>query len=131
MQKYIAVRLRSEHHGQIGFSLQNASVVNYALEKRDPALKNITEALYEQGLEYKVGDCRLYWFHIDDEREPDYYLNLREVELAFSREWFEAEKARIRGFSGLEYIDACTAIARSFQIKDQTRDVTYQLPSAA
>ena len=131
MEKYVAVRLRSQHHGQIGFSLQNANVINYALEKRDPALKNLAEALYEKGLEYSINGCNLYWFHIDDTREPSYYLNLREVEFAFTRKWFELEKARIRGYSGLQYIDACADIANNLTVKDQTRDISYELPSVA
>lgn len=131
MQKYVAVRLRSAQHGNIGFSLQKATVINYLLEKRDPALRNMTEALYARGLEYKVGGCSLYWFHIDDERDPASYLNLREVEFAFTIEWFEEEKSRIRGLSGFEYIDACAEIASRITIKDQQRDVSYSLPSAA
>lgn len=129
MQKYVAVRLRSAQHGNVGFSLQNANVINYLLEKRDPALRNVTEAMYSLGLEYKVGGCAMFWFHIEDHREPDYYLNLREVEFAFSAEWFDGEKTRIRGLSGFEYIDACEEIAKTLTIKDQARDVNYTLPS--
>lgn len=131
MQKYVAVRLRSAQHGNVGFSLQKATVINYSLEKRDPALRNLTEALYTLGLEYKLGGCALHWFHIDDKREPEYYLNLREVEFAFTTEWFDGEKARIRGLAGFEYIDACADIAKSLTIKDQQRDVAYKLPSVA
>ncbi|BFM16859.1 hypothetical protein R50073_30420 [Maricurvus nonylphenolicus] len=131
MQKYVAVRLKSVHHGLTGFAIQEAKVINYNLEKRDPALKNIIDALLEQGLEYTVNGCGIFWFHIDDERDLAFYESLREVEFAFSTEWLDSKKASIRGYTGMEYVDACAAIAKELTIKDQSRDINYEVPSVA
>jgi hypothetical protein len=131
MQKYIAVRLKSVHHGLTGFSIQEAKVINYSLEKRDPALKNIMESLLELGLEFNIDGCGIYWFHIDDDRDLEFYRSLREVEFVFSTEWLDGKKAGIRGYSGMAYVDACTAIAKELSIKDQSRDIAYAIPSVA
>jgi hypothetical protein len=126
--KVIAVRLKSIYHGNPGFEYQGAKVLNSGLEKRDPALRNITEALYERGVEYSIDDCSLYWFLIEDDNDCQFYLGLNEVELAFEAEWFESEKARIRGFAGQRYYSACEDIAQGWLIKDQTRPISYTLP---
>ncbi len=131
MQKYVAVRLKSVHHGLTGFSIQDAKVINYSLEKRDPALKNIMESLLEIGLEFTIDGCAIYWFHIDDDRDLEFYRSLREVEFDFSTQWFEGKKAGIRGYSGMAYVDACAAIAKELVIKDQRRDIAYAIPSVA
>lgn len=127
-EKIVAIRLKSIYHGKAGFGQQGAEVINAGLEKRDPALRNINEALLDHGLVYDIGGCGLYWFLIDDRRAVDYYHGLNEVEIAFDVDWFEAQKARIRGYSGVRYYDACAAIARAFSLKDQQRSISYTLP---
>jgi len=44
-EKIIAIRLKSIYHGKAG------------LEKRDPALRNINEALLDNGLAYDIDGC--------------------------------------------------------------------------
>jgi len=127
-EKIILVRLKSFYHGKTGFDQQGADVINAGLEKRDPALRNINEALLDQGLVYEVDGCGLHWFLIDDDRDVDYYLGLNEVEIAFDAAWFDTQKARIRGYAGIRYYDACVAIAQSFPLKDQQRPINYTLP---
>lgn len=128
-EKIIAVRLKSIYHGKAGFDLQGAEVLNAGLEKRDPALRNINEALLDNGLAYDIDGCGLHWFLIEDNRDVNYYLGLNEVEIAFETDWFEAQKARIRGYSGVRYYDACADIARTFSLKDQQRPIDYTLPA--
>lgn len=131
MIKHIAVRLKSPHHGYAGFTVQKSTVLNSGLDKRDPALKNITEALYDNALEYRVDGCSLFWFQVDDEHSLDYYLNMNEVEIAFDSAWYEKEKARIRGFSGHRYYDACAELAKQWTLKAQDREINYKLPQRA
>ena len=123
--------MKSAYHGSTGFALQGATVINSELEKRDPALKNITEALHAKGLEYTVDGCALYWFQIEDPKGLEYYLTLNEVEVGFYSDWFEKEKSRIRGHAGNRYYDACEAIASSLTFRNQSRDIRYTLPQRA
>lgn len=129
IEKYIAVRLKSVYHGKAGFTQQGAVVLNSGLEKRDPALHNITEVLCDNGLAYKIDGCALHWFLIEDKQDVDYYLGLNEIEVAFERSWFETQKARIRGYSGMRYYDACAEIAKAWSLKDQQRSIGYSLPN--
>lgn len=131
MIKHIAVRLKSPHHGHTGFSVQKSTVLNSGLDKRDPALRNLTEALYARGLAYAVDGCSLYWFQVEDNRSLEHYRHLNEVEVAFESAWFDAHKARIRGFSGNRYYDACADLAKDMNFRDQQRLINYTLPSKA
>ena len=131
MLKHIAVRLQKVHHAEIGFSLKQAKLVNAALEKRDPALKNLLEGLHRRGLEYTVDGCDLYWFQIDDERPLSFYAALNEVECVFDSDWFEAEKEKIRHMSGIRYFDASAGLADGFEIKDQKRAIDYDVSLVA
>ena len=131
MLKHIAVRLQKAHHGEIGFSLKNATIVNASLEKRDPALKNLVEGLNRKGLQYTVDGCDLYWFQIDDQRPLSFYAALNEVECVFESDWFEAEKEKIRHMSGIRYFDASAGLADHFVIKDQQRAIDYDVSSVA
>ena len=106
-------------------------MVNYHLEKRDPALRNFTDACLDLGLEYQIDGCNFYWFQIDDEHPVGFYQRFREIELVFTAQWFEEQKTRIRGLAGAEYIDACRELAAAMPLKDQTRDISYRLPSMA
>lgn len=127
MLKHIAVRLQKAHHADIGFSQKNAKVINASLEKRDPALKNLTEGLHARGLEFVVDGCSLYWFQIEDDRPPSFYAALNEVECVFGSAWFEAEKDKIRHMSGTRYFDASAGLAEQFDIKDQRRRIDYDV----
>lgn len=131
MLKHIAVRLRKFHHGQVGFELNNSTVVNANIEKRDPALRNLIEGLISRGLAYTVDDCDVYWFQIDDEHPLSHYQPLNEVEVVFESEWFEREKESFRHMSGMKYFDASAGLADQFELKDQKRKIAYQLESAA
>lgn len=129
MKKHIAVRLKSYYHGETGFQYNGATVVNSALEKRDPALKNITEELHNRGLSFDIDGCGLHWFQVEDENPCAFYRNFNEVEVAFDSDWFEAQKARIRGMAGKLYYDACAQIAHDIELKDQSRQISYSLPT--
>lgn len=120
-EKYIAVRLRSIHHGEERFSAAGCTIVNSRMEKREPALKNITDALYDLGVEYEIDNHALFWFLIDDDQAVDERLCYADIELAFDASWYDAEKARIRGYTGIHYYDACVELAKAFTLKDQTR----------
>ena len=131
MLKHIAIRLKKAHHAGIAFSIKKASVINSALEKRDPALKNLTEALHSKGMEFTVDGCMLYWYQIEDSRPLSFYAALNEVECVFDSAWFESEKEKIRHLSGVRYYDASAGLAEGFDIKDQNRQIDYDLSSVA
>lgn len=131
MKKHVAVRLKSYYHGDAGFQYNGAIVVNSALEKRDPALKNIMEELHNQGLAFEVDKCKVFWFQIDDDKPAEFYTNFNEVELAFESEWFEAQKVRIRSMTGNQYYNACADIVKGFVLKDQSRLINYKVPTKA
>ncbi|GLS25261.1 hypothetical protein [Marinibactrum halimedae] len=131
MLKHVAVRLRRFHHGQVAFELNGARVVNSALDKRDPALKNLTEGLLNRNLEYTIDGCELYWFQIDDDKPVSYYEPMNEVEVVFESDWFEAKKDSFRHMSGMRYFDASAGLADEFAIKNQNRTIAYELKSAA
>lgn len=131
MLKHIAVRLRKFHHGQLAFELNNSTVVNANIEKRDPALKNLIEGLIDQGLAYSVDGCDLFWFQIEDDYPASHYAPFNEVEVVFESAWFEAQKDSFRHMSGMKYFDASAGLAKQFTLKNQQREIAYQLDSAA
>jgi len=131
MLKHIAVRLRKFHHGQLAFEMNNSTVINANIEKRDPALKNLIEGLINHGMDYTVDGCDLYWFQIDDEFPVSHYQPMNEVEVVFESEWFEQKKESFRHMSGMKYFDASAGLAADFALKDQNRKIAYQLESAA
>ncbi len=125
MLKHIALRLRKPHDARIAFTIRKTTIINSALEKRDPALRNLTEGLYANGLEFEVDDCRLYWFQIDDEKTVEFYLSFNEVECAFTSSWLEEQKARFRYMAGIKYYDASSGLAKIFDVKNQSRSIAY------
>lgn len=131
MLKHIAVRLRRSADAQIGFARRKAKIVASSLEIRDPALKNLTEGLYARGLSYRVDDCALYWYQIDDAKSAAFYQALNEVECAFDSGWFEQCKSSIRHLTGVRYYEACVDIAASFELKSQQRGINYCAVGAA
>lgn len=131
MLKHVAVRLRKFHHGQLAFELNNATVINANIEKRDPALKNLIEGLIDKGMEYTVDGCNLFWFQIDDNHPLEHYEPMNEVEVVFDSEWFENKKESFRHMSGMRYFDASAGLAEQFDLKDQHRKIAYQLDSVA
>lgn len=120
-EKYVAIRLKSIHHGEERFSAKGSTIVNSRMEKREPALKNITDALFDLGLDYEIDKHSLVWFLIDDDQAAEEHLCYVDIEIAFEASWYEAEKARIRGYTGIHYYDACVELAKGFTLKDQTR----------
>lgn len=127
MLKHVAVRLKLSSDGEKAFAIQKSDIVNSVLEKRDPALRNIIEALQDRGLAYSVDGCDLYWFQVDDERTPCYYQKMNEVEVVFSSEWFEKEKEKIRHYGGIKYYDACSNLVQEYEIKNQQRKIQYSV----
>lgn len=130
MKLLTAVRLRSVYHGKTGFEFRGASVIDYNVEKRDLALKNIHQSLLSQKLAFEVDGCRLYWFLIDTNdghKDQHYFLTFNEVELCLPVADFEATKNAIRGLKGMAYLNACDDYANQFAVKDQQRKIQYDL----
>ena len=136
MLKHIAVRLKKFSDGEAAFSYKEThthkrQLVESRLEARDPALRNITEALFERGLKYSVDGCSLYWFQVDDDNTVEYYQECNEVECVFSSDWFEEEKKKIRYYQGIKYVDECYGLAEQFTLKCQERPIDYQVQRLA
>ena len=91
------------------------------MEKRDPALKNLGEALLDLGLEYKLGSQTLHWLHLKSDQSSAEILQHNAFELVICGRWFEQEKHRIRRLKGIDYIDGCAKIAASLPLKNQAR----------
>ena len=129
MKKIVAIRLRRREDGQIAFKdNQKADVLFSAFEKRDNAIKNLQEELCSRrGMQYDVDGCGIYWFVIDDQRSIDYYLEFNEVECVLDGDWLDEAKAKISGYSGFRYYDACAAWADDIVLKDQNRKIDYHL----
>ncbi|WP_086931927.1 hypothetical protein [Agarilytica rhodophyticola] len=128
--KHIAVRLKRFVDSEIAFGYKETHkykrrLVNSNIDQRDPALRNLTEGLYQKGLSYVVDDCQLYWFQIEDGNSLEYYQGKNEVECVFYSDWFEEQKTKIRYYQGIRYVDECIALADHFDIKDQDRKVDY------
>lgn len=130
MKLLIAVRLRSVYHGKTGFEFRGASVIDYNVEKRDIALKNIHQSLLNQKLAAEVDGCQLYWFLIDSndaQKDELYFLTFNEVELCLPVADLEVTKNAIRGLKGVAYLSACEEYANQFAVKDQGRNIRYDL----
>ncbi|MGH1371509.1 MAG: hypothetical protein ACRBBW_05710 [Cellvibrionaceae bacterium] len=115
--KLLAVRAKNSADALSKLGAKGSRVIDYAMEKRDPALKNFALALLDQGLEFRQDKQLLYWTLIDDERTTQDIENWEFVELAITQSWFEEEKRKIRELKGIAYIDACTKLARASHTK--------------
>lgn len=111
-EKYLAVRAASSTSAKELLENEGAHVINYALEKRDPALRNISDSLLDLGMEYRINNQTIHWLLIEDELCIEDHLSKPYVEIAFSSNWFEKEKERIRQLRGIAYLDACLEIAQ-------------------
>lgn len=111
-EKYLAVRAASSTAAKDLLENDGAHVINYALEKRDPALRNVSESLLDLGMEYRINNQTIHWLLIEDELSVEDHLSKPYVEIAFSSNWFEKEKERIRQLRGIAYLDACLEIAQ-------------------
>lgn len=130
--KIIAVRLKRFGDAEIAFSanenhIHKRSLIASRIERRDPALRNLAEGMEKFGLQIRVDGCNLYWLLIEDENTLDYYQRKNEVECVFSYTWFEEFKKSIRYFQGMQYVDKCEQLAKEFEIKDQSRKITYHV----
>ena len=133
MKLFIAVRLRSVYHGKAGFEFRGASVIDYHIEKRELALKNIHQALVPQKLAIDIDGCQVYWFLIDsqdEQKDKDYFLRFNEVELCIPVADFEVTKNAIRGLKGVAYLNACEDYAAQLRVKDQQRAIQYDIQKA-
>lgn len=133
MKLLIAVRLRSVYHGKVGFEFRGAGVIDYHIEKREPALNNIHQTLLSQKLAIEIDGCRVYWFLIDSNdalKDEQYFLTFNEVELCLPVIDFEVTKNAIRGMKGVAYLNACEDYANRFLVKDQARKIQYDIEKA-
>ena len=110
-RQILGVRSTSALQAREWLSAQGVTIENYAIEKRDPALRNLAEALLERGVEFRSEGRALEWFLISSEQPSSELLQLPAVEVAFSVAWFDEQKAHIRRLKGGDYIDACGVIA--------------------
>lgn len=122
-EKYFGLRASSTTKAKEILARYDISIINYALEKRDPALRNLSDALFDSGLEHQINRQSLYWFLIDDDRQCRQLFELGPVEITFCAQWFADQKKRIRPLRGADYINACADIASQFSIKDQQRNI--------
>lgn len=130
--KYIAVRLTrmsdaEKAFGDYGKWKNKRQLLTSRVDRRDPALRNLTEGLHKRGLQYIVDGCDLYWLQILDKNSLGYYLEKNEVECVFYCDWFDEFKRSIRYFQGKQYVDQCIALGEKFVLKDQHRKITYRL----
>ncbi len=114
---YLAVRAKSATTAKDFLESHGIQVENYAMEKRDPTLRNIHEALLDQGLEYRQNDNIIHWALINHDQPPARLLTYDMIEVAFEADWLETHKQSIRRLKGGDYLDACANIARQLQIK--------------
>ncbi len=120
-EKLLAVRASSAHAAADQLSQLGINVINYSMEKRDPALKNVADALLDLELEFRIENQSLHWVLVDDERQEAQLLECNFIELVLTCAWFDGEKQKIRRLRGRAYIDACMNLARQLSLKDQTR----------
>ncbi|MYM62169.1 hypothetical protein [Pseudomaricurvus sp. HS19] len=118
-RQILGVRSSSAVQAREWLSGQGISIENYAIEKRDPALRNLAEALLDRGVEYRIEGRALEWFLVSSEQPSSELLLLPGVEVAFSVDWFESRKAHIRRLKGGDYIDACGAIADHLPLRQR------------
>lgn len=121
--KLLAVRGKSACEAASKLSGKGATVVDYSIDKRDPALRNFALALLDRGLEFRLKEQLVHWVLINDNRPATEIEQWKSIELVISQIWFEEEKKKIRELKGIAYIDACTQLAECFDLKDQSRDL--------
>lgn len=112
--KLLAVRAKNSTEALFQLKQMGSNPIDYAMEKRDPALKNFALALLDLGLEFRSGDKLLHWVLAEDNRTTTEIETWDCVELAMTQAWFEEEKKKIRELKGVTYIDACAKLAKQF-----------------
>ncbi len=91
------------------------TIDNYALEKRDPALRNLSATLFAKELSIHAKGEQLYSFLINSEQTSQALHQKEGIEVVFTCEWFELRKSAIRGLKGGDYIDACANLAEELR----------------
>lgn len=110
--KLLAIKAKNPTEALQKLIERGSTVIDYAIEKRDPALKNLALTLLDQRLELQQNTLRLHWVLAEDPRNIIEIEDWDCVEFAITQAWFEEEKRRIRELKGSAYVDACTQIAK-------------------
>jgi hypothetical protein len=124
MKKLLAVRLRYASDSAYAFRTRNnitTEIHSTSAEKLSPAIKNVSQALYDKGVEYFIDDCPVFWLIIENKLPLEDYFSVPEVEYACSYDWFHEQTKRIRNYAGLKYIEACDSLVKDYVIKPQDR----------
>ena len=124
---YIAIRLKRLSDAVHGFNEHDTKVIDSNIERRSPALKNISQEFYDSGMEYEIDGHKLFWLHVEGPSDAEYFSKFNEVECVFDQSWFDGQQARIRSYAGMAYYDACAEIAKDLGKKPQDREIAYSI----
>lgn len=116
--KLLATRGKNAAEAASKLTARGVTVIDYSIDKRDPALRNFALALLDRGLEFRIEGQLVHWVLINDSRATTEIQQWKSIELAISQIWFDEEKRKIRELKGIAYIDACTKLAEHFDLKD-------------
>jgi hypothetical protein len=130
IKKYLALRVW--HYDKIVAFLreQGVSIIHSRLETRDQALRNLTEGLFDQGVERVIDRHELRWMQVEGDFADDTTDRWSLCDAAMDVDWFEKYKHDIRHCSGVAYWDATHGLAKKLSIKPQDRALSYQVENA-
>ena len=130
-EKYLALRVQQYDKIEAFLKEQGVDIVHSRLETRDQALSNLTEGLFDQGMERMIDQHELRWMQVKGAMDDDIIKSWSLCDLALDVEWFDQYKHDIRHCSGVAYWDATYGLAKQLTWKPQERKLSYQVHKTA
>lgn len=127
MIKYLAVRVRSYDDIKDFFQQHGLNVVQAGVARVEQVLSNLTEGLYDKGMERTVDGHELRWFLVSGDVAKDIEERWSMCELGIEKDWFDQFKSSIRHYTGVKYWDATYGLAGEWELKPQERNLRYSL----
>lgn len=130
-KKYLALRVRDYNKLAAFLREQGVKIIHSRLETRDQALRNVTEGLFDLGVERVIDQHELRWMLVEGELDDETINSWSLCDLAMDVDWFDQYKQKIRHCGGVAYWDATYGLAKELSVKPQDRTLSYQVAQPA
>ncbi|GLS27821.1 hypothetical protein [Marinibactrum halimedae] len=127
MHFYLCVRAQSLTIAKAALAEAGAVIIRSQVDKIQPALRNLSEALVDRGMAWRLGETSFYWLEVEHKViHLAQWLRFSCVELALDYQWLQTQLKLIRGLKGAAYVEAAYRWCKKFTLKSQSRPVHVQ-----
>ena len=116
MKVVVALRASNPNQARQFLAEQQCEIHKSRFEAQEPALRNLIDGLYQQGLAIELQGASLAWFLIEADLTPKQWLAQSSVAICFSFDWFKQQTTLIRYLKGIAYCDAAASWAKLLPI---------------